>query len=79
MLIQKLHEEYVFHGTQLVFHGTRFFRVTSESTLIFYSVLVTENNFYLLYIIALENGHLKLAELLARRVSDDTNTRNLSK
>ena len=38
VLIQRLHEEYVFHGTHIVFHGTRFFRVTSESTLIFYTV-----------------------------------------
>ena len=37
VLIKRLHEEYVFDGTQIVFHGARFFRVTSESTLIFCS------------------------------------------
>ena len=35
VLIQRLQEEYVIHGTQIVFHGTRFFRVTSESNTYF--------------------------------------------
>ena len=35
--IQRLYEENVYRGTQIVFHGTHFIRVTSELTLNFYS------------------------------------------